>query len=70
MLRLIEIAELEKYDEFKVEINSKMEVLFEKKKYMLTDTDIVDPADEMVKQVKPENKTPSTEVSSISSNVG
>ena len=42
MLRLIEIAELEKFDEFKVEINSKLEVIFDKKKYFLGDSDIVD----------------------------
>jgi hypothetical protein len=43
MLKLIEIAVSEKYDEFKVEINSKLEVLFENKVYIMTDDDIIDP---------------------------
>ena len=42
MLRLIEIAAKEDYDEFKVEINSKLEVLFDTKVYHLTDDDIID----------------------------
>ena len=42
MLRLIEIAAKEDYDEFKVEINSKLEVLFDQKIYHLTDDDIID----------------------------
>lgn len=45
MRRLIEIAEKDKYDEFKVEINSKLEVIFDQKIYRLTDDDIVDPSE-------------------------
>ena len=44
MQRLIEIAEKEKYDEFKIEINSKCEVLYDQKKYLMTDDDIIDPS--------------------------
>ena len=57
MRRLIEIAEKEKYDEFKVEINSKCEVIFDQKIYRMTDDDIVDPAEFLesnVELVKPE----------------
>jgi hypothetical protein len=42
MLRLIDIAKKEDYDEFKVEINSKLEVIFDSKIYHLTDDDIID----------------------------
>ena len=41
MKRLIDIAEEEDYNEFAVEINSKLEVNFGQKKYLLTDDDIV-----------------------------
>ena len=43
MRRLIEIANKENYDEFKVEINSKLEVIFDTKIYHMTDDDVVDP---------------------------
>ena len=43
MIKLIEIANKENYDEFKVEINSKLQVLFDQKAYRLTDDDIIDP---------------------------
>ena len=45
MMRLVEIAAKENYDEFKVEINSKLEVIFDQKIYIMTDDDIVDPND-------------------------
>jgi hypothetical protein len=45
MMRLIEIAAKENYDEFKVEINSKLEVIFDQKTYIMTDDDIIDPND-------------------------
>ena len=45
MMRLIEIASKENYDEFKVEINSKLEVIFDQKIYLMTDDDIIDPND-------------------------
>jgi hypothetical protein len=45
MMRLIEIAAKENYDEFKVEINSKLEVIFDQKIYIMTDDDIIDPND-------------------------
>ena len=41
MARLLEIAQQENYDEFKVEVNSKLQVLFDKKVYMLSDDNIV-----------------------------
>ena len=41
MRRLLEIAEKENYDEFKVEVNSKLQVLFDKKVYMLSNDNIV-----------------------------
>lgn len=44
-MRLVEIAAKENYDEFKVEINSKLEVIFDQKIYIMTDDDIVDPND-------------------------
>lgn len=44
-MRLIEIANKENYDEFKVEINSKLEVIFENKIYIMTDDDVIDPND-------------------------
>ena len=44
-MRLIEIAAKENYDEFKVEINSKLEVIFDQKIYIMTDDDIIDPND-------------------------
>lgn len=42
MLRLLEIAAKVNFDEFKVEINSKLEVIFDTKKFYLADDDIVD----------------------------
>lgn len=45
MMRLIDIANKENFDEFKVEINSKLEVIFDQKIYLLTDDDIIDPND-------------------------
>ena len=44
-MKLIEIAAKENYDEFKVEVNSKLEVIFENKIYIMTDDDIIDPND-------------------------
>jgi len=43
MLWLIEIANQLNYDEFKVEINSKLEVLFDENVYIMTDDDIIKP---------------------------
>ena len=45
MRRLIQIADIEKYDEFRVEVNSKLEVIYGKIKYKLTEDDIVLPGD-------------------------
>lgn len=53
MRRLIEIANKENYDEFKVEINSKLEVIFDKKIYHLSDDDILDPAENIEREDKP-----------------
>ena len=44
MLKLIEIAVNENYDEFKVKINSKLEVLFNNKVWIMTDDDIIEPS--------------------------